>query len=813
MFGIDEIYESLLLEAKSPEEIKKILTYQFVDGKGVPQEVFEKVFELDPTKKKSYTKWVLMQWENSASQIEMAIKHGTLKSMFKYFQERANTGLNLVAMPSFDAAIEKLPDNDPIFGPVSSEDTELPENDFEIVYDSSDWRIAVPHTYEASKKLGRGCRWCTAEGFGDTDHHYLNYTSYGPLWVNFDLRKPEITPMDKKEYPYTRYQFCFEARVDGELMDCNDHRINPRKIDMPEQVLEFYNSKKEEYYDILTNTNSAEKKRMKYEEERLNLKINIVTGHTYGDLFLLPRYSYDYVLRDSDEWCVFCEDDIIDPLMSAVDKNNPLSMVNNNLGVYIFNKVGEKPHGIVGPERNRDEWAVIAYEAKTLINKDNFLFFENEDDVYCVTKGAFPIGVYNCISPKYGVDEVIKDVQVIEKLGKVFLQINWNIQGCSSLFEIDLDEKISECIIRKDWPKNGIFELKQDENGIYIEGVLGRYNISEPNDNEIRFTYSSTGFDIFEKLETKNGVKYIVEDEDGYALYNPLTKQKEIEAKSWLYVDEDNGLINFLLMPRNYRLYNFKKDVFYDIESTMPISIICRGYAYEVKSKKGTCIFNLPMEKLIGPFRHIYHYTNDYGLVDCWTEEGLILYNAKKDEEVCKGRTVFAALNTNRTVYYIEDGNHDCIIYKMDGERLYLGKSDKITIRTYLDVFFIVQDRGTASRHDKYSVDGLFYFFAINGDSFKPILNQEGLKSMLVGPKGGVFMQDISYDNGSIKITYTGPLTGEYNIYCDPSNGQIVRAEGADEEMLNTIKQHITSQQVQISEQFKNLMNRINNLY
>ena len=193
------------------------------------------------------------------------------------------------------------------------------------------------------------------------------------------------------------------------------------------------------------------------------------------------------------------------------------------------------------------------------------MFFETEHDVYCVTKGdAFSIGAWVCIPPKYAVDEVIKDAQVIEKLGKVFLQINWNIQDSSSLFEIDLSEKKSECVVRKDWPKNGIYEIKQDENGVYIEGVLGRYNISERNDNEVRFTYSSTGFDIYEKLETRNGIKYIVGDENGYALYNPLTKQKEIDAKSWVYIDEEIGLITFQLMSYhddNWRLYDVKKDL------------------------------------------------------------------------------------------------------------------------------------------------------------------------------------------------------------------------------------------------------------
>ena len=108
LFGLDEMYNELLLEAKSPEEIKKILEYQFVQGKGVPQEILDKVFAIDPTKKKTYTKWVLMQWDNEKDNIMQSLKDGHLQDMFKYFQERANTGLNLLGMKSFEEAMREL---------------------------------------------------------------------------------------------------------------------------------------------------------------------------------------------------------------------------------------------------------------------------------------------------------------------------------------------------------------------------------------------------------------------------------------------------------------------------------------------------------------------------------------------------------------------------------------------------------------------------------------------------------------------------------------------------------------------------------
>ena len=135
LFGLDEMYNELLMEAKSPEEIKKILEYQFVQGKGVPEEVLDKIFEIDPTKKKAYTKWVLMQWDNEKDNIMQSLRDGHLQDMFKYFQKRANTGLNLLGIKSFEEAMNIVPraERDPIFTPIPEDEKDDPKNDFEIV--------------------------------------------------------------------------------------------------------------------------------------------------------------------------------------------------------------------------------------------------------------------------------------------------------------------------------------------------------------------------------------------------------------------------------------------------------------------------------------------------------------------------------------------------------------------------------------------------------------------------------------------------------------------------------------------------------
>lgn len=118
MFGIDEFYDGLLLEAKSPEEIKRIYEYQFVEGKGVPQEILDQVFELDPTKKKTFTKWLLLKWPDESNLIRSSLSNGKIGEMFRYFQERARDGLNLADVKSVSDALRMLPNNDPIFAPI-----------------------------------------------------------------------------------------------------------------------------------------------------------------------------------------------------------------------------------------------------------------------------------------------------------------------------------------------------------------------------------------------------------------------------------------------------------------------------------------------------------------------------------------------------------------------------------------------------------------------------------------------------------------------------------------------------------------------
>ena len=98
------------------------------------------------------------------------------------------------------------------------------EQTLEKVYEDADWVVYIPHTYEASRKIGGDTSWCTAS----SDDRYFNmYTKDGPLYVN-------IRKSDGK-----KFQFHFPSR---QFMDSKDKGIIPENIGLSKGLIKFYNN-------------------------------------------------------------------------------------------------------------------------------------------------------------------------------------------------------------------------------------------------------------------------------------------------------------------------------------------------------------------------------------------------------------------------------------------------------------------------------------------------------------------------------------------------------------------------------------------
>lgn len=270
----ESIYYDLLIEGKSPEEILRILKYKF---KNVPEQIIDYIFKIDPTKKKSYTTWVLMHYDQEKHIIDESLKDGSLKRLFSYLQSHQDAQLS--KYDTLEDALYLVSSID-----LLQKDSDDPRaNDFDIVYKSPEWIIAVPNTYEASHKLGENTDWCTAGyKYSDGQGYYNNYLrNYGgKYFINFDLRENEH--LNGIDYPFKRYQYHFES---NQFMNAFDDPVDFEDTNMPEGVVNYY-EKNGYSFDKM----SQEEREEQYQIERYNDGVSISPER---HLWLLQEYDHE----------------------------------------------------------------------------------------------------------------------------------------------------------------------------------------------------------------------------------------------------------------------------------------------------------------------------------------------------------------------------------------------------------------------------------------------------------------------------------------------------------------------------------------
>lgn len=94
------------------------------------------------------------------------------------------------------------------------------------VFEDSKWEVWVPHTYNASCKLGRGTTWCTAST--ESDYYYNRYKQeYGG----------EYYILINKQNPEEKYQFHFES---NQFMDADDSPVDVGHIIGDDEKLKYF---------------------------------------------------------------------------------------------------------------------------------------------------------------------------------------------------------------------------------------------------------------------------------------------------------------------------------------------------------------------------------------------------------------------------------------------------------------------------------------------------------------------------------------------------------------------------------------------
>lgn len=836
MLGFEEYYNDLLMEAKSPEEIKKILNYKYVQGKHIPENIVNYIFSIDPTKKKTYTSWLLNCWDNEKDLILSLGKQDKIKELFKYFQERNNTGLSLTQMKTLKEAYNMLPNVDDIL----SKSGNGPENNFEIVYDTPEWKIAVPHSYEAAIKLGKGCKWCTADYFGNGLTHYNNYSSYGPLWVNFDCRQSEIGPADNKEYPYTRYQFLFEYRNGyGEFMDSEDRRIDFDDLEMPEAVIDFYGEQDESYKETIENGPTEEKDENAQWEE-------------YDQM----RYEDREVLRSSIEYeCELC-------LAEPINRDTPTLGMFDYLQIYsedfsdpIMNShfdsecVIENFNG--GPcilLKDKDEQRFMFYYAGvngweyTEMDEPSY-FYQPRNNFICFWIESWYHTLY--FTNDRG-DNILYSQKLKKKISNVIYMPLEN-DGYNGLYGFSLEivfddgfhalleiqEEDCAVIVENDKPLGEHFVVTVNENGDYVQGMYGKHFLDGDYGEELDRSYDFEG-------EVNDNV-YIVASRFGWSAikYNLYNKQLgKLILDRWyteiskLKTDKNSNLV--ILKDSDLKNGNFAYLYNVDTQTSTRFTNIVFGINYFAGKNNNSnpdVIFTNEGEP-IKTFENIEELStrNNKDLFIISGNKGYNAYNPNTGKFLFpEGVTKYQFLSDNSD-YLAYLYNNDYYIYNFLTEKVVEYGIDKLWDKAKTlggnAMLFRKNNKFNILLNDELLlpqyVDEIYSGFPVKG--YLIFFNEDkgycvDINTGEIKPRNGFNTQYINKDcTTNVGGSYYGlmlrdPSTHENikTFYYDPATNNIV-ADALDNETKQLIYKNIFNDSAMIAENFNKILNRINNV-
>lgn len=213
----------------------------------IPREDFNKIISSDPTynqqkpnKMGKYSKWLLKLYGTNNLKLEDLYKATEYLSVFDKYSRRieVNDINRYKNLPQLYNAVKSFIEDENQATSKQDELRKIKQQGAEIVFNSEEWEIIIPKTWEASKLYGANTQWCTASR--DDDSYFKQYTKEGPLYINIDKKNN------------TKYQFHFESES---FMDSTDSQIEKPidyNIDMPEDALEYYKSLGTDKYLALT---------------------------------------------------------------------------------------------------------------------------------------------------------------------------------------------------------------------------------------------------------------------------------------------------------------------------------------------------------------------------------------------------------------------------------------------------------------------------------------------------------------------------------------------------------------------------------
>ena len=190
----------------------------------ISQEDFDRVIALDPTFRKeqdklgTYGTWILSLFQKGNLKNEGHVKD----ILTRFDKEKKNLkNKDIMTYKSLEDLDNALNDEESYKDQTDRQKLRKTQDavrksdlskEAEKVYEDSDWEVWIPHTYEASCKLGRGSHWCTASTEDDYYYNYYKNDFGGEYYININKHNPD-----------EKYQFHFES---GQFMDASDRSID-----------------------------------------------------------------------------------------------------------------------------------------------------------------------------------------------------------------------------------------------------------------------------------------------------------------------------------------------------------------------------------------------------------------------------------------------------------------------------------------------------------------------------------------------------------------------------------------------------------
>lgn len=215
---------------------------QYIKSGKLSQEDLKTLIEIDPTKNRKFVGWMAKQWIKGNIPSKNVLG-STIEEYYTFLEKNKVKTKDIYQFKSFEDLKKEVDDLNQSGSSLSIKDL---EKDYEVVVDNSDMIIAVPHTHEASRKLGlsifsfRDCgdgtkdsNWCTT--YKTPDHFNDYYYSYNITLYYIKIKSKKIALKIKEAFPEKWENMLVTAIAvydDGELegYDGTDNELNENEI-------------------------------------------------------------------------------------------------------------------------------------------------------------------------------------------------------------------------------------------------------------------------------------------------------------------------------------------------------------------------------------------------------------------------------------------------------------------------------------------------------------------------------------------------------------------------------------------------------